>query len=272
MVIFHRFLYVYQRVSWFQSVPNGNPVPPGIDKLPPEASPTSPSWPAWASLMVARCHNDCEAHVWNTGACTCPAARCHSDPSARSIVRIWRICWRPWTPVTCTTSVAWSNQADFLFRFVFRHILSTFPGCFKPNECQKPAIFHETLVMDQLVQLLGELILDTDSTDTFTIHLEPNESSNWHQAVASKCHHNQPPTSQVWNNRTGEDHARWLSKQMSLQRDCEALPPLELTHQQILIAHLDAWKPMVVWFNNIRTYNMMLDIYIWQHTHTYIIY
>eukprot|EP00435_Cladocopium_sp_Y103_P015380 s3168_g3.t1 len=24
--------------------------------------------------------------------------------------------------------------------------------CFKPNECQKPAIFHETLVMDQLVQ------------------------------------------------------------------------------------------------------------------------
>jgi hypothetical protein len=135
------------------------------------------------------------------------------------------------------------------FGFVFRHILSTFPGCFKPNECQKPAIFHETLVMDQLVQLLGELILDTDSTDTFTSHLshlEPNESSNWHQAVASKCHHNQPPTSQVWNHRTGEDHARWLSKQMSLQRDCEALPPLELTHQQILIAHLDAWKPMVV--------------------------
>ena len=43
---------------------------------------------------------------------------------------------------------------------VFRHVSSTFPGCFKPNECQKPAIFHETLVMDQLVQLLGELILD----------------------------------------------------------------------------------------------------------------
>ena len=103
--------------------------------------------------------------------------------------------------------------------------------------------------MDQLVQLLGELILDTDSTDTFTSHLshlEPNESSNWHQAGASKCHHNQPPTSQVWNHRTGEDHARWLSKQMSLQRDCEALPPLELTHKQVLIAHLDAWKPMVV--------------------------
>jgi hypothetical protein len=36
-----------------------------------------------------------------------------------------------------------------------------------------------------------------------------------------------------------------------------------------LIAHLDAWKPMVVWFNNIRTYNMMLDIYIWQHTYIY---
>ena len=35
--------------------------------------------------------------------------------------------------------------------------IRTFPGCFKPNECQKPAIFHETLVMDQLVQLLGSL-------------------------------------------------------------------------------------------------------------------
>jgi len=32
---------------------------------------------------------------------------------------------------------------------------SKFAGCFKPNECQKPAIFHETLVMGQLVQSLG---------------------------------------------------------------------------------------------------------------------
>lgn len=31
---------------------------------------------------------------------------------------------------------------------------ATAAGCFKPNECQKPAIFQENLVMDQLVQLL----------------------------------------------------------------------------------------------------------------------
>ena len=119
--------------------------------------------------------------------------RCLSDRSAKSTAKTWRTCWRRWTRVICTTSVAWRKMSDILgfcagleagnwiqvvcFYILYigtvyydiqvklismsvQHLGSDacprkFAGCFKPNECQKPAIFHETLVMDQLVQSLG---------------------------------------------------------------------------------------------------------------------